>query len=747
MRKSLLRKLAVFVIFFFLYTCPTFAQVGIGTTTPDPSSILDINDATGTKGLLIPRVVLTNMDSFGPITPAPAPGLLVYNTETAGVGRNAVSPGFYYWSNNHWNGIKGKENWEISGNTGTDEQINFMGTTDDQSLNFRTNNLARFKISNDYQVLAMGNGTAEAPFYSWDTDKTMGFWKSGLHQMDFSIDGETFFNANGDTRENGKLTWTFNPRGADMNFRIKTEENADALFINSNRNNIGLGTNKPNQSSQLDLAATDRGLLVNRVALTSIYLAEPIVEPAIGLLVYNTESSGSGKNMVNPGFYYWAGYRWLALDGTNGNDWSNTGNYGTDPEYHYIGTKDTKDLTIRTNSEERMRISAEGTVAIGSQPYENATLRLNKEESDYGMVSETTSVGGASIYGVERGTGSAIIGENYGSGIGLSGYSENAHGIYGTTSNSGGADLIAGTLGWGSAPNNANGMIAMADKPSSTKSNIGIRVISGSNNSISTSEALNIGVNANATDLALYALTEKSNGVREAARFQTNYSGTALDEDSKDPMALLAGYTDNSEQGTEEMYYGGYFYSGGSTDGSYAYTGARYGETNYKIIGNGVVSTIVNGTSKTDSKKVMFAPEAPEVLLEDYGTAKLMNGIATIQIDPIFTQNITVNKEHPLKVFIQLEGDCNGVYVANKTSTGFIVKELQQGSSSVPFSWHIVANRKDDIGPSQKDNSSYTNLRFPNAPKAIQPKSTLNKQIAIPELPKSTKQNLKNKSL
>jgi hypothetical protein len=115
----------------------------------------------------------------------------------------------------------------------------------------------------------------------------------------------------------------------------------------------------------------------------------------------------------------------------------------------------------------------------------------------------------------------------------------------------------------------------------------------------------------------------------------------------------------------------------------------------------------------------MFAPEAPEVLLEDYGTGILINGTATVSIDPILKNNILVDQNHPLKVFIQLEGDCNGVYVTNKSASGFTVKELQNGNSNVSFSYHIVANRKSETGRSVNENSNYSDLRFPDAPDAL----------------------------
>ena len=133
--------------------------------------------------------------------------------------------------------------------------------------------------------------------------------------------------------------------------------------------------------------------------------------------------------------------------------------------------------------------------------------------------------------------------------------------------------------------------------------------------------------------------------------------------------------------------------------------------TDLKIIGTGVVSTIVEDEANTP--RVMFAPEAPEVLFQDYGVGQLQNGVAHIAIDPILTKNIIVDSEHPLKVFIQLEGDCNGVFVTNKSSTGFTVKELQNGQSNTPFSYQIVANRIDRNDNSLMSASSFQDLRFP----------------------------------
>lgn len=69
----------------------SFAQVGIGTPTPDASAALDITSST--KGFLPPRVLLSSTTVAAPVT-APVEGLIVYNTATTG----NVTPGLYVWN-------------------------------------------------------------------------------------------------------------------------------------------------------------------------------------------------------------------------------------------------------------------------------------------------------------------------------------------------------------------------------------------------------------------------------------------------------------------------------------------------------------------------------------------------------------------------------------------------------------------------------------------------------------------------
>lgn len=737
-----------------LFTSTIAAQVGIGTTNPASGSMLDIESSD--KGILIPRVALTATTDVTTITPSATVGLLVFNTSNSGSGATAVSTGFYYWNGTIWVKIQDTDlDWKIEGNNNIVNGTHFMGTLNNRDIEFRTNNMPRFKIpGNQDQVHALANGSRARPFYSWEDDDSMGFWRAGNRQMTLSVDATDFFSVNANT---AVREFSINPTSDVMHFRIETDNEPNSFFVNGITDNIGLGTNSPNTSSSLELASDIRGLLINRVLLVSRDNATPITTPATGLLVYNTNTSGTAPFDVSPGFYYWDGTVWVAMDGRGGRDWSLLGNSGTDAAVNFLGTTDAQDVRFRTNNTERLRIAAGGNVGINHNTFNNVGLTVDSGSNAFAIVGLSSNT--AAIFGSNNDVGYGVLGESdSGNGvrgfsnnsIGTLGVSINSHGVYGQTAFTGGPFLTGGAVGWGNGANGANGVLAIANQTSSSASNVGIRAVSGSTTSISSSEVLNVAVNANATDLGLYVLTERpinsnSSISTEAARFQTNFNGVANDADARDPQARLAGYQPSvsiSGQGTSNTYYGGYFYSGGhNTNSSFAYAGARRGSSNFKIIGNGTVSTIVEGVNPGE-QKIMFAPEAPEVLFQDYGTGRLINGKAHIQIDPIFTRNIYVSDEKPLKVFITLEGDCNGVYVTNKSATGFTVKELQGGTSNAPFSWQIVANRADEMNNGER--TVYQSLRFPDAPQKMNETTLRADAIKIEHTDKPQLQAFKN---
>lgn len=132
-----MKNLVSLFLFLSLLTGYLHAQVGISTdmSIPDPSAMLDVKSVQ--KGMLIPRMSLSDRMMIA----NPATSLVIYQTDNI--------PGFYYYDGILWNRLAEGSGWKLGGNSGTMESVNFVGTTDNQALCFRVNNVASGKISTD----------------------------------------------------------------------------------------------------------------------------------------------------------------------------------------------------------------------------------------------------------------------------------------------------------------------------------------------------------------------------------------------------------------------------------------------------------------------------------------------------------------------------------------------------------------------------------------------------------------------
>ncbi|HLJ83536.1 MAG TPA: hypothetical protein VKT51_05130 [Candidatus Eremiobacteraceae bacterium] len=92
-----------------------------------------------------------------------------------------------------------------------------------------------------------------------------------------------------------------------------------------------------------------------------------------------------------------------------------------------------------------------------------------------------------------------------------------------------------------------------------------------------------------------------------------------------------------------------------------------------------------------------YAPQAAQPSLEDFGEAQLDGGVADIPLDPRFAAAMDTTTRY----FVTLtpEGDCRGLYVARRDASGFIVRELQGGRSSIAFTYRIVAKPLGNDSP------------------------------------------------
>ena len=69
---------------------PIHAQVGIGTTSPDASAVLDIQSSSNDKGILIPRMTQAQRNAIS----SPATGLMIFQTDG--------NVGFYFYDGSSW---------------------------------------------------------------------------------------------------------------------------------------------------------------------------------------------------------------------------------------------------------------------------------------------------------------------------------------------------------------------------------------------------------------------------------------------------------------------------------------------------------------------------------------------------------------------------------------------------------------------------------------------------------------------
>ncbi|RXR20922.1 hypothetical protein EQG63_03010 [Flavobacterium amnicola] len=118
------------------------AQIGIGTVTPNSSSILDVTSTT--KGLLPPKMTQAQRTAIA----TPATGLLVFQTDG--------SAGYYFYNGAGWQQFSAGNSWSLNGNSGTVPATNKLGTTDNQPLLVKTNNAESFRILGNGNVVLGG---------------------------------------------------------------------------------------------------------------------------------------------------------------------------------------------------------------------------------------------------------------------------------------------------------------------------------------------------------------------------------------------------------------------------------------------------------------------------------------------------------------------------------------------------------------------------------------------------------------
>lgn len=177
------------------------------------------------------------------------------------------------------------------------------------------------------------------------------------------------------------------------------------------------------------------------------------------------------------------------------------------------------------------------------------------------------------------------------------------------------------------------------------------------------------------------------------------------------PGSGIAGtiYSDLSDAGSDLAMYSRdsvylYLDTDDSQDSSFAVVNGGgqdmcFMEENGNLTCAGIISgaTLRTTTAVDGDTRALYGVQSPQAWLEDFGTAQLRDGAAFVKLESLFAKAIQADGSY--HVFLTPLGETQGLYVAQKTATGFEVREQGGGGvSDVAFDYRIVAQPAGDTG-------------------------------------------------
>ena len=492
--------------------------VGIGTSAA--TGALDVTATANNYGFVPPRVALTATNVQAPVTNpqggVPTTSTIIFNNATAGVAPNNVTPGLYYWNGAKWvafGGGTGGTDWSLTGNGGTTAGTNFVGTTDNIALRFKTNNADRFEISNNGFLRSFADGTAALPAYSWNSSTDMGIFRVsagvfglstvGAERMRVNTTGQVVINSTApfaadrfsvyntttsDSAINGYSTLT--------GFGVYGQNTGTSVGVYGLNNSTGYGVYGSNNSTGIAVrgsnTSTGSGVYGNTAGSTGAGVFG-VANVASGSGVYGTSNGNLGIGVDS------------YASGTNGTGVSgyadNTGGDGVIGEATQAGRYGVWGINNNATGNGVNGTSSgttgvgvigsttgtDGTGVIGSSSgttadgvYGQATgasgygvWGLNNNATGNGVVGSSTGSSGIGVFGSATGaTGTGVFGQqtqanrpgviglnNNATGIGINGTSTGTTGIgiYGTTTGTDGTGVIGSSTGA-----NADGVFGQA---------------------------------------------------------------------------------------------------------------------------------------------------------------------------------------------------------------------------------------------------------------------------------------------
>jgi trimeric autotransporter adhesin len=303
-----------FLLFLFLALwIDVHAQVAISNdgSLPDNSAMLDVKSTD--KGILIPRMTMAQRNAIA----SPATGLMIYQTDN--------SPGFYYNSGTSgspaWLIAGTGSGWGLTGNSGTNPAANFIGTSDNQDVIFKRNNIIAGYIGPNNIAF----GVNSLAFLSTGIDNTA----SGRAALFYNTTG-SYNMANGNEALISNISGNYNTAAGfqalygNTTGSWNTAEGSGALFDNTTGNfNTATGYLALNYNS----TGSQNSAFGNH-ALTYNVAGNQATAIGCNAMYYSNNQTGAFTN-----YNVAVGYE--ALMGSN-NPVNNTGNFNTATGYQTL---------------------------------------------------------------------------------------------------------------------------------------------------------------------------------------------------------------------------------------------------------------------------------------------------------------------------------------------------------------------------------------------------------------------------
>jgi hypothetical protein len=316
------------------------------------------------------------------------------------------------------------------------------------------------------------------------------------------------------------------------------------------------------------------------------------------------------------------------------------------------------------------------------------------------------------VRGDAHGAGAGVYGDGFANGIGVWGDATARMGMFGTStanvgvfgvSKSSGANTTppppspSGVAGQGFGRIGVQGVSDSAVGVSGTStSSVGVSGTSASAAGVSGTSTSAPGVfGTSVTAFGVQGLSTNAYGVSGNSTTQAGVWGSSSSNvgvlGTSTSGVGVNGVSDSSNgvNGVTTSGIGVYGSSGGSGlagrfDGNVVVQG------NLTVSGSFPHSAAVPSSDGTVRRLYSF--EGTEAYYEDLGQGSLTNGVGTVILDPAFAALVRADA---YQVFLTAYGDNRGLFVSNQTASGFEVREVQGGTSSIGFGYRVVARPRD----------------------------------------------------